>query len=268
MGKREEEFWNEKVVIITGSSRGIGRETARYLGKLGAKVVLNGRNEDRLRQTAHELYREGWEVTFEAGNVSSREDMDRLVARAVDAHGWVDVLINNAGLSMRGPLERISEELARNLTEVNILGSVIPTAAALPYLRERKGSVAFISSAAGLRGFPNVSIYSATKMALGALADSLAAEVGPEGVHVGVLYLGFTENDPDKEILSAEGNPIKVSRSWQHTQREAAKAIAEAIRKRKRRAVFTAPGKLLAAAQRISPALVDWAVSRARVHGK
>ena len=268
MLKKRETFWNEKVVIITGSSRGIGRETARYLGKLGAKIVLNGRNVDRLRETTHELYREGCEVTFEAGDVSSRKDMDRLVARAVDAHGGVDVLINNAGLSMRGPFGRISEELARNLTDVNLLGSVIPTVAALEELKKSKGSVAFISSAAGLRGFPNVSIYSATKMALRALAESLSAEVGPEGVHAGVFYLGFTENDPDKEILSAEGTPIKVTRSWQHTQREAAMAIAEAIRKRKRRAVFTAPGKLLALAQRLSPSLVDWAVSRARVHGK
>lgn len=268
MAKREEQFWEDKVVIITGSSRGIGRETARYLGKLGAKVVLNGRNLERLRETTHELYREGWEVTFEAGDVSSREDMDRLVARAVDAHGGVDILINNAGLSMRGPFEKISEQLARNLTEVNILGSVIPTAAALPYIKARRGSVAFISSAAGIRGFPNVSIYSATKMALRALAESLNAEVGPAGVNAGVFYLGFTENDPDKEILSAEGNPIRVTRSWQQTQQEAARAIAEAIRKKKRRAVFTAQGKLLAAAQRFAPGVVDWAVTRARVHGR
>jgi short-subunit dehydrogenase len=268
MSKKRDSFWNEKVVIITGSSRGIGRETARLLAKRGAKVVLNGRNAEKLRATTHELYREGCEVTFEAGDVSSRSDMDRLVARALDAHGRIDVLINNAGLSMRGPFGKLSEELARNITEVNLLGSVIPTVAALEALTASRGSVAFISSAAGLRGFPNVSIYSATKMALRALSESLYAELGPQGVHAGVFYLGFTENDPDKEILSAEGEKIRVTRSWQHTQAQAAEAIAEAVRRRKRRAVFTAPGKLLAGAQRFFPGLVDWAVTRARVHGK
>lgn len=268
MIKKRESFWNGKVVVITGSSRGIGRETARLLSKRGARVVLNGRNLEKLRATAHELYREGCEITFEPGDVSSREDMDRLVARAVEAYGGVDVLINNAGLSMRGRFENLSEELARKITDVNILGSVMPTVAALGPIIEAKGSVVFISSAAGLRGFPNVSIYSATKMALRALAESLSAELGPQGVHAGVFFLGFTENDPDKEILSAEGESIAVKRSWQHTQRQAAEAIAEAIRHRKRRVVFTLPGKLLAAAQRISPGLVDWAVTRARVHGK
>ncbi|MFP4406885.1 MAG: SDR family NAD(P)-dependent oxidoreductase [Spirochaetaceae bacterium] len=266
MIRKRDAFWNGKIVIITGSSRGIGKETARLLAKRGAKVVLNGRNEEKLRATTHELYREGCDVTFEAGDVSSRADMDRLVRRAVEAHGRLDVLINNAGLSMRGPFEKISEDLARTLTEVNLLGSLIPTVAALEALTATGGSVAFISSAAGLRGFPNVSIYSATKMALRALAESLNAEVGAKGVHAGVFYLGFTENDPDKEILSAEGEKIRVTRSWQHTQREAAEAIAEAIRRRKPRAVFTASGKLLAAAQRFFPRLVDWAVTRARVH--
>ncbi|MFP4329307.1 MAG: SDR family oxidoreductase [Alkalispirochaetaceae bacterium] len=259
-------YWKGRRVLITGSSRGIGRETARYLGTLGARVALNGRNRDRLEQTAGELENSGIEILAEAGDVSNRGDMDRLVNRVAETFGGLDVLINNAGVSMRGPFATISEELARRVTEVNLIGAAVATAAALPLLEESRGSVVFISSAAGLRGFPNVSIYSATKMALTGLADSLSAELRSTGVHVGVLYLGFTENDPDKEIFDSRGERIQVKRSWQHTQADAAEAIAEAIRRRRRRAVFTAPGRVLALAQRLSPALVDWAVSRVQVH--
>ena len=264
----KKEFWTDRRVIITGSSRGIGRETARLLGSYGARLLLNGRNAERLEETRAELAQAGVTVAAEAGDVADKGDMDRLVERAISEYHGVDLLINNAGISMRGPFEKVNEELVRRLADVNLTGSVIPTVAALPYLKESGGSVVFISSAAGLRGFPNVSVYSATKMALTALAESLDAEVHAVGVHVGILYLGFTENDPDKEILSADGGSIRVDRSWQHTQRQAAEAIAKAVRLRKRRAVFTGPGKLLAMAQRVSPRLVDWAVRRASVHGK
>lgn len=260
--------WKGKSVIITGSSRGIGRETARLLGSAGARIVLNGRNEARLQETADALRAEGVEVAYLAGDVSKREDMVALVAKAVASYGGVDLLINNAGISMRGPFSEVSEELARQLCEVNLVGSIVPTSAALDELTKSHGSLVFISSAAGLRGFPNVSVYSATKMALTGLAESLSAELHSAGVHVGVFYLGFTENDPDKEILNARGEPITVTRGWQHTQAQAAAAIAKAIRQRKRRAVFTGPGKILSLAGRLFPRLVDWAVLRAKVHGK
>ena len=259
-------FWKGKSVVITGSSRGIGRATANLLGRHGARIVLNGRNEKRLRETAEELRSDGCEVLAESGDVCSREEMQRLVRHAEESYGGIDILINNAGISMRGPFREVTEALARRLTEVNILGSVLPTVAALESITERRGAIAFISSAAGLRGFPNVSIYSATKMALTGLAESLGAELRQAGVTVGVYYLGFTENDPDKEIYNARGELIRVKRSWQHTQEEAAEEIADAIRKRKRRAVFTGQGKLLTIAQRLSPRLVDWAVQRASVH--
>lgn len=259
-------FWQGKRVLITGSSRGIGRETARLLGGWGARVALNGRDPQRLEQTAAELGGEGIEVVYEAGDVSRRADMERLLARCLDSFGGLDVLINNAGISMRGEFSSITEELARKVSEVNLIGPVVTTAVALEALKSSRGSVVFISSAAGLRGFPNVSIYCATKMALTALAESLGSELKAHGVHVGVLYLGFTENDPDKEIYSASGERIRVTRRAKQTQREAAESIAEAIRRRKARAVFTAPGRFLALAQRLAPGIVDWALSRMRVH--
>lgn len=266
MKRSAKTFWQDKCVVITGSSRGIGRETARFLGGAGAKVVLNGRNRERLEETTRELRDEGINALGRAGDVTSTEDMDALMSLAREGYGGVDVLINNAGSSMRGPFAELTEDLARRMTEVNILGAVVPTVAALEALLERRGSVYFISSAAGLRGFPNVSIYSATKMALTGLSESLGAELRGRGVTVGICYLGFTENDPDKEIYNARGELITVKRSWQHTQVEAAEAIGEAVRRGKRRAVFTGQGKLLAAAQRLSPRLVDWAVQRAAVH--
>ena len=256
-------YFKDKVVIVTGSSGGIGKELARQLLGFGGKVVLNGRNESRLRETQRELSEFG-ETAICAGSVAEEDVCRRLVRTAINCFGKLDVLINNAGVSMEGEIENVSPSVFRNVIETNYLGSVFATQAAIPYLRETKGGVYFVSSAAAISGLPRFSVYSSSKMALRGLAESLRIELAGTGVYVGLGLLGFTENDPRKVILGPNGNTIpQPNRDFIPPQSVelTAKQILSAIERKKSKSVFTGFGKLMAAVQWLAPWLVRSLVS-------
>lgn len=244
----------DKVVIITGSSRGIGRATAVTLAEGGTTVVLNGRNRERLEETRKSLEEKGCRVLAVPGDVTSPQESRHIIDETVKAFGRIDVLINNAGIIMRGAFEDIKPEVFQRVVQVNLLGSVYPAMAALPFLRETRGSLVFISSIAGLRGFPMASPYSASKMALTALAESLKVELAGSGVHVGVVYVSFTENDPDKKVLSADGSTTAVAPSFQVPQSRTARGIVRSVARRRFRTLLTPLGKLAG--------LIQWAAPR------
>jgi NAD(P)-dependent dehydrogenase (short-subunit alcohol dehydrogenase family) len=260
-------FFLDKVVIITGSARGIGREAARLALAWGARVVLNGRDPEALQATRQTLGFAERTLAVVA-DVSRPEEADSLVATVLAAWGRVDVLINNAGLSMRGTFFDLSNDTARAMVDANLLSAVWTTRAALPSLRDSRGRVVFVSSLAGLRGFPGVSLYSSSKMALTGLAESLRAEEGAGGVRVGLVYLAFTENDPGKTVLASDGHPFRHERPWSLTQIQAAEALLRAAASGRRRTVLTATGRLFSAAQAWFPGLMDRIVARSggRLH--
>lgn len=254
-----------KTIIITGSSIGIGRTMARRMAQLGAKIVLNARNPERLEKTRAELSAEGFEVLAVAGDVSNYEDCKRLVEKTVEAFGQIDVLINNAGLSMEGEVSELHPDVFRKVMEVNYLGSVYPTQVALPYLKKTKGSVIFIGSAAGIRGIPGFAVYSSSKMALTALAESMQIELHHTGVHVGLAYVGFTQNDPEKTIFDKDGKVIaQPKRDFikAESPEKVAKRIIQMIEKRQFKRVFTVLGKLNSFMNRYFPALVTGILRR------
>lgn len=253
-------WFESKVVIVTGSARGIGRETARLAREWGAKVVVNGRDEATVAATARALGGPH-EVLGVAADVSTPEGAQRLVAAALEAWGRVDVLVNNAGLSMRGAFADLSATTVGSMVDANLLSAVWTTQAALPALRQARGRVVFISSLAGVRGFPGVSLYSATKMALAAVHESLRAEEGGRLVS-GLVYLAFTENDPGKTVVGADGQRFHHQRRWSLTQVETARLILGAVARGRRKTVLTATGVALDTAQRWVPGLVDWFVGR------
>ena len=257
----------DKVVVVTGSARGIGRETARLALEAGARVVLNGRDPDSLEQTRQQLGA-AERLLGVAADLARPEEAEYLVAAVLAAWGRIDVLINNAGVSMRGPFSQLTNDTVRSLVDGNFLSSVWTTRAALEALRQSRGRVLFISSLAALRGFPGVSLYSASKMALTALQQSLQAEEGPRGVRFGVVFLPFTENDPDKTILGADGRPFRHERPWVLTQGRAAAAVLDALVRGRARTAVTTQGRLLAWAQAWFPRWVDRMVqgSRGRIH--
>ena len=166
-------FFQDKVIIITGSSMGIGKTMARMMAEAGAQIVLNGRNKQRLNDTQQSFREQGFEMLAVSGDVSKVEDCQQLIEATLKAHGRIDALINNAGISTEGTVMELDPEVFRKVMEVNVLGSVYPTQAALSHLRQSKGSVIFIGSVAGIRGLPRYAPYSASKMALTALAESL-----------------------------------------------------------------------------------------------
>lgn len=254
-----------KVVIITGSSMGIGKVMARSMAEQGAKIVLNGRNQTRLDATFEELKKEFPSVIAIQGDVSNVEDCERLMKEAIAAFGQIDVLVNNAGISMEGTIEDLHPDVFKKVIEVNILGSVYPTQCALPALRKSKGHVIFMGSAAGIRGIPNYGAYSASKMALTAIVESMKIELEGTDVHVGLAYVGFTENDPDKTIFDAKGQVIpqpKRSNIKAEPPQAVAKRIIAMIENRRFKQVFTPLGKLNAVMNKWAPGLVGRILSR------
>jgi short-subunit dehydrogenase len=256
--------FEDRVVIITGSSRGIGFTTARRFLDNGALVVLNGRNAERLQEAQRALDPDGSRTLAVQGDMTIDADADRLVAAASERWGRVDILVCNAGLMMRGRFADLSSEVVGSIINTNIVGVAIPIIKAIPVITKQKGSIEIISSLAGVRGMPHISLYCASKMALTAIAQALWVELAGTGVHVGILYVGITENDPDKRLLAADGSAIQVSGNPHSTQDDVAKTVLRQVRRRIRRIVMTPAGKALVTVQWLMPRVVTFLITKAQ----
>ena len=261
------QFFKNKVALITGSSSGIGKATAALLGKQGAKLVINGRNPEKLAAAETWLKSQGVEVRAIAADVSEVAAVTEMIEKAVHAYGRIDILINNAGMSSRGYFETLAPQVFDDMMRINFLGCLYPTKIALPYLQQSRGSVVFISSVAGIRGLPETSLYCASKMALTSIAESLKVEFYEMGIHVGIVYVGITQNDPGKQVIAADGSRIilesRQERSAQ-TPEQVAQAIVRNIRRRRFKTILTPLGKLNALANVLFPRLVDKLLIRAK----
>ncbi|MDD3941075.1 MAG: SDR family NAD(P)-dependent oxidoreductase [Sphaerochaetaceae bacterium] len=250
-----------KVVLVTGGSKGIGREIARMYVQRGDIVFICGRNRESLEHAVHAIDPEGTRLFGIQADISDAPSCERVVAEIANAQGRLDILINNAGMAMRGTVLETSFEVMDAMVRINMLGSAYMTRSALPLLIASRGSVTFVSSLAALHGLPRIALYAASKGALTAFCQSLRAEVAPAGVHVGIVHVGFTENDPDKVVYAANGSLVPLAgRRNSQTQQETAKAIIRAVDRRKNVVVLTLLGKLAAFAYRGFPRLADWMI--------
>lgn len=256
--------FKNKVALVTGASRGVGFATARELVERGAKVVITARGEARLLDSEKKLRDMGGEVKAVVGDVGEWKDAERMVAAAFDGFGRLDVLVNNAGVSMRGRFSELAPEVCDRVVRTNLMGCITLTRLAMDQLIRNRGHVVFISSIAGLFGLPGASIYCAAKKALTGLAESMRIELAGQGVHVGVVYLGFTEHDPEKRILAEDGSPAPPDRPAHHTQAHAAELIVNMMRKRKRQIIMTPAGELGWIVYRLSPTIIEKAIIRAQ----
>jgi NAD(P)-dependent dehydrogenase (short-subunit alcohol dehydrogenase family) len=250
-----------KVALVTGSESGIGRATARALAQAGACVVLNGRTPNRLEATRQAFLAEGFSVVSCLADVTDYADCERLIDTAIATFGQLDILITNASISMRAYFADMQPDVFRQVLDSNVYGTAYPLKAALPHLLRARGSVTFISSISALNGVPSASAYCAGKAAISNLAHTLRLELADTGLHVGVVHIGFTQNDPDKRVLDAAGQPVPLAYRpprWQKTQTEVAAIIVRHIRRRRQRTLISALGWLIAIVHTHLPRLGDW----------
>lgn len=180
----------DKVVIVTGAGSGIGAATAKRFLEEGASVVLNGRRKNKLEETAHGFPED--RILIDSGDISDREYVFGLVERTVRKFHRVDVLVNNAAVSMLGSFAGTPEESWLNVMRTNVDGVFYAIRAALPYLLQSKGSIVNVSSVSGLGGDWYQSFYNASKGAVSNLTRSLALELAPQGVRVNAVNPSLT----------------------------------------------------------------------------
>lgn len=250
---------NGKVVIITGASSGIGMALAKDLFLRGAKLTLGARRIDQLERLKTDLG--GSEILCIETDVTLETDCQRLIDLTVKRYGRIDILINNAGISMRALFKDMDLEVMRRLMNVNFYGTVYCTKFALPYLLETKGTLAGIISIAGYVGLPGRTAYSASKFAVRGFLDTIRIEHLNSGLHVLVAAPGFTASEVRKVALTADGSPQGETPRNEGAMMSAetcAHYIAEAIIKRKRELVLTfKEGKLTVFLGKFFPSLLD-----------
>lgn len=249
------EYFKDKVVFVTGSSKGIGKATAALLGAYGARICVNGRNSEAVELTCSEFEAEEITCLRLPGDVSDSEQCKSMIGKIIREFGRLDVLVNNAGIGSHGKFKELDVKAWDKVVGINLMGAIYMSTYALPYLSETKGSVIFISTLAGKLGMPGHSTYSVSKMGLTALAEAMQVELKKERIHTGIVYVGFTENEENKQILYPDGSYKKLpARNQKQAKREdVALSIAKAIRRRKKSITLTAVGKLQKFALRFMP---------------
>ncbi len=246
-----------KTVIVTGASSGIGKALAEVFSEAGANVVLAARSLDKLEAVAKNLPGESLAVTCD---VQKEEDCRKLIDEAIATFGGIDILINNAGISMRALFKDLDLEVMHRVMNINFWGTVYCTKYALPYLLERKGSLIGISSIAGYRGLPGRSGYSASKFAMQGFLECIRTEHLKDGLHTMVVCPGFTASNIRNTALTHDGSqqgqtPLNEAKLM--PAETVAKHVLRATKKRKRTLILTMQGKLTVLLNKCFPSFMD-----------
>ena len=260
-----------KVVIITGASSGIGLATAKAFAAKGDCVVLAARNIAKLNSTvavmgnlygAQTRLGENRVPKFLAieTDVTKEEECKNLIEKTVEVYGRIDVLVNNAGISMRAMFRDLDLSVIKNLMDVNFWGTVYCTKYALPYLLSTKGSVVGVISIAGFKGLPARTGYSASKFAIYGFFDTLRVEHLKDDLHVMIFAPGFTASNIRFSALTADGSAQgKTPRNegGMMSAESVAKRLVKGVYRRKRQVILTPVGKLTVLLNKFFPRLVD-----------
>lgn len=259
-------FYKDKVIIVTGASSGIGLASATRFASLGAKVVLAARSIDKLEKIAEEInerfnsQQPTAKILCVKTDVTKEEDCKNLVEKTVKHFGKIDVLVNNAGISMRAVFKDMDLGVMRSLMDTNFWGTVYCTKYALPYLLESKGSVVGVISTAGYVGLPARTAYSASKFAVRGFLETLRIEHLYDGLHVMIFAPGFTTSNIRNVALTADGSPQGETPRNEERMMSAervAKIMARGIFRRKTHMVLTPLGKATLFANRRLPRVTD-----------
>ena len=196
--------FRDKVAIVTGSSRGMGKATALALAREGAKVVVVDIDPTGGEDVMREIEKLGGEAIFVRADVSKRAEVERMVQATLDRFGKIDILVNNAGIHDGAPFTEESEEMWQGLFRVNVMGTVLPSQGVVPeMMRRKRGKIVHISSKAAVVGEPYHAAYSASKGAILALTRAMAIELAPYKITVNAVCPGPTYTDMLLEATDA-----------------------------------------------------------------
>ncbi len=263
-------YWNDKVALVTGGSSGLGRVIADAFAAAGVHVVLVGLEPDAVRQAADEIAGTGVQALGIPADITRQDDVDRILAQTLDRFSRLDVLVNNAGRSMRGKILDTTPEQFRDLMELNLIGLVRCTRAAVPHLLKQRGHVVNIGSLAAKSAARWVGAYPATKFAVAAYSQQLRLELEPEGLHVLLVCPGplARQNARLYPLEGLEDIPEAARRpgGGVHVNAIAPEKLAQRILRacQRRQPELVVPGKarLLFAITQLSPRLGDWLVRK------
>jgi 3-oxoacyl-[acyl-carrier protein] reductase len=205
-----------KVAVVTGASKGIGAAIARRFGVEGANVVVNyATDKVGAEEVVRDIESAGAKAVAVKANVADAKDVDRLFTEAKKAFGKIDILVNNAGVYEFRPLEQIDEQHFRKHFDLNVLGLLLATKAAVPNINGDGGSIINVSSVVSKTPPPGSTVYSATKGAVDVLTRSLSHELGPRKIRINTLAPGFTDTEGIRALSqdSSEFRSFAVSRT-------------------------------------------------------
>jgi dehydrogenase/reductase SDR family member 7B len=250
----------QKTVVVTGASSGIGEALVYQFVRSGFNVVFAARSVDKLKEVEQKCALIANHYLSVVCDVSIETDCQKLIQLSVEKFGGIDVLINNAGISMRAVFNDCDLDVLRKVMDINFWGAVYCTKFALPYLLQSKGSLIGISSIAGIKGLPARTGYSASKFALNGFLESLRIENLKKGLHVLIACPGYTESNIRKTALNSSGSsqtesPLPETKLMSAEQ--VAKAIYKAVDKKQSYLYLTSEGKLLLWLNKFFPLLMD-----------
>lgn len=252
--------FKHKVVVITGASSGIGRACAYEFAERGAKVVLAARSENELKIVEDEIKQKGIDCLSVKTDVRNVDDCKNLIDKTIEKYNKIDVLINNAGISMRANFEELDLVVIKELMNTNFFGMVYCTKFALPYLIEQKGSVIGISSITGLTPLPYRTGYAASKHAMDGFLNTLRLENLNKGLHILIVHPNFTTSNIRKFALNKNGKP-QIESPRDETKMMSAEKVAQIIAcatiRREKDIVLTLEGKMLVWLRKNFPSISD-----------
>lgn len=263
-------FWQDKVALVTGGSSGLGRAIADAFASAGARVVIVGLEAEAVAAAADQMRQSGCDVLGIHADITRQDQVDSLFAQTLERFGRLDVLVNNAGRSMRGKVLDTTPEQFRELMELNLIALVRCTRAAVPHLLRQRGHVVNIGSLAAKSAARWVGAYPATKFAVAAYSQQMRLELGPQGLHVLLVCPGpIARHDPRLYPLEGlEDVPERARRPGAGVQVQAirpeklARAILRACERRRAELVIPGKARWLFALSQLWPRLGDWIVLR------
>jgi short-subunit dehydrogenase len=265
-------MWKDKVVVVTGGSSGLGLSIVLQFARMGSRVVMVGRNRERLDDAVSEVRRScsGAVVLPVCGDVTCQDDVNMIFDKVASEFGCLDVLVNNAGRTMRGRVIDTTPEQFQSLFDLNVLGVIRCTRRAVPMLLQTRGHIVNIGSLASKSAAKYVGAYPVTKFAVAAYSQQLRLELKKDGIHVLLVCPGpimrseeriypleECEGIPDNAKKQGAGVKVKlIEPAW------LAGKIAKYCEQRKPELIVPAKAKILFAIAQIAPTLADWIVNK------